>query len=291
MEQKNQSTFTLNVLNMRIKVIRVGNSPRLKKTEQISQNRMRRIHSHFTYEAFFVTGEALTLVTEAEQRVYERKIVIIPPRIGHYTVASGDGSFCLLFSFEKSKKGEQKADLVREQLNRGVCELELSEDIEYYIRAIARKTETHEMGSERDAELLTALVFGEMMRGLLPREVLPEPVKIESKHIAAIETFVNANYHHRIALTDVAAHVYLSTRQVSRILQKEYGCTLSELVTEKRLAQAKMMLKNTDESVGQIALRVGIGSENYFFALFKKKYGITPLKYRKTHGTAERAGD
>ena len=101
MEQRNQSTVTLNVLDMRIKVIRVGNSPRLKKAEQISRNRMRRIHSHFTYEAFFVTEGALTLVTETEQRVYERKIVIVPPRVGHYTVASGDGSFCLLFSFEK----------------------------------------------------------------------------------------------------------------------------------------------------------------------------------------------
>ena len=269
----------------------MGNSPRLKKAEQISRNRMRRIHSHFTYEAFFVTEGALTLVTETEQRVYERKIVIVPPRVGHYTVASGNGSFCLLFSFEKSKQGAHRADLVRERLNRGVCELALSRDLEYYVRAIARKTETDEMGSERDAALLTELVFGELMRGLLPCESLPEPVKIESKHIAEIETFVNSNYHHRIALSDVAAHVYLSTRQVSRILKREYGCTLSELVTEKRLAQAKMLLKNTDESVGKIALCVGIGSENYFFSLFKKRYGITPLKYRKTHGTAEREGD
>ncbi|MBE6629116.1 MAG: helix-turn-helix domain-containing protein [Ruminococcaceae bacterium] len=281
MEQKNQSTVTLNVLDMRIKVIRVGNSPRLKKVEQISRNRMRRIHSHFTYEAFFVTEGALTLMTETEQRVYERKIVIVPPRVGHYTVASGNGSFCLLFSFEKSKQGAYRADLVRERLNRGVCELALSRDLEYYVRAIARKTETDEIGSERDAALLPELVFGELMRELLPCESLPEPVKIESKHIAEIGTFVNSNYHRRIALSDVAAHVYLSTRQVSRILQREYGFTLSELVTEKRLAQAKMLLKNTDESVGKIALRVGIGSENYFFSLFKKRYGITPLKYRK----------
>ncbi len=283
MEQKNQSTLTLNVLDMCIKVICVGRSPRLANTELISRNRIRRIHSHFTYEAFFVTDGALTIVTEAEQRIYERKIVIIPPRVGHYTVANGNGSFCLLFSFEKSKKGEHESDLVRERLNQGVCELELSEDLEYYIRAIARKTETDERGAERDAELLTSLVFGELMRRLLPREVLPPPVKVESKHIAAIETFVNSNYHHRIALTDVAAHVYLSPRQVSRILQREYGCTLSELVTEKRLAQAKMLLKNTEESVGKIALRVGIGSENYFFSLFKKRYGITPLQYRKEH--------
>ena len=31
-------------------------------------------------------------------------------------------------------------------------------------------------------------------------------------------------------------------------------------------------LKNTDESVGRIALRVGIGSENYFFSLFKPHF-------------------
>ena len=73
----------------------------------------------------------------------------------------------------------------------------------------------------------------------------------------------------------------MSTRQVSRIIAKEYGCTLSQLVNDKKLDSAKMMLKNTDMTVGEIASAVNIGGENYFYTIFKKRYGISPLRYRK----------
>lgn len=279
-EHQNKSAVSVEVQGIRLNVIRVGENPRLKNAVKSPAKSIRYVHSHFTYEAFFITEGSLTLVTDGASSTYEGKVVIIPPRTEHYTLPQGNGCFCLLFSLEKSKNATRLSYL-KELLDRGVCALPITADASYYIRAIAKKSEgVLSADSERDVALLTELLFGELMRALLPKDVISEPMKSSSKHIAAIEAFVNSNYRRRITLSDVASHVYLSTRQVSRILQREYGSTLSALVTEKRLAQAKMLLKNTDQSVGRIALDVGIGSENYFFALFKKRYGITPLKYR-----------
>ena len=280
-ENQNRSAVSVEVQGIRLNVIRVGENPRLKNAVKGPAKRIRYVHSHFTYEVFFITEGSLTLVTDGASSTYEGKVVIIPPRTGHYTLPRGEGCFCLLFSLEKSKN-TARLSYLKELLDRGACAFSITEDISYYIRAIARKSEENTLASERAVVLLTELLFGELMRALLPEDELLESVKSSSKHIAAIEAFVNSNYRHRVTLSDVASHVYLSTRQVSRILQREYGSTLSELLTEKRLAQAKMLLKNTDQSVGEIALEVGIGSENYFFALFKKRYGITPLKYRTT---------
>ena len=278
---KNKPAITVEAQKMRLNVVRVGKSMRLKNAVQASSQSVRYLHSHFTYEVFFITEGSLTLVTDGASATYEGKVVIIPPRTGHYTLPQGDGCFCLLFSFEKSKDSAQKTSYLKALLEQGICTLPMTEDVSYYIRAIARKSEGGlSENSERDVFLLTSLLFEELMRALQPEDAGAEPIKASSKHIAAIEAFVNSNYRCRITLSDVASHVYLSPRQVSRILQREYGSTLSALVTEKRLAQAKMLLKNTDQSVGKIALDVGIGSENYFFALFKKRYGITPLKYR-----------
>jgi len=33
--------------------------------------------------------------------------------------------------------------------------------------------------------------------------------------------------------------------------------------------------------IKEIAARVNIGIENYFYTMFKKRYGISPLEYRK----------
>jgi len=62
---------------------------------------------------------------------------------------------------------------------------------------------------------------------------------------------------------------------------REYGVTLSELVIQKKLHVARALLKNTDMKIKEVAARVNLGIENYFYTMFKKRYGISPLEYRK----------
>ena len=40
-------------------------------------------------------------------------------------------------------------------------------------------------------------------------------------------------------------------------------------------------VKNTDLSISKIAERTFYGTEAYFYTAFKKKYGMTPLQYRR----------
>lgn len=278
--QINKPTLTLSVFGIKLKVIRIGKSPKLINST-VSNIKVHHIHSHFTYEVFFVTEGSLEIVTDKERTVYERGIVIIPPHIGHYTLPKGEGCFCLLFSMDGKTENDSVCIQIQNKLNRGICRIDMSYDTEYYIKALSRKSEAETVVSEKDVELLATLIFNELVCGLIPEIGGKYLNTTESKHIGAIETYINANLQKKITLTDVASQVYLSNRQVARILQKEYGCTLSQLVNEKKLASAKMMLKDTDMKISEIALSVNLGAENYFYMLFKKKYGISPLQYRK----------
>ena len=47
---------------------------------------------------------------------------------------------------------------------------------------------------------------------------------------------------------------------------------------------ASTLIKNTAIPISEIAKQTNLGSENYFYTLFKKRYGISPLQYRKTYG-------
>ena len=249
--RRNKPTINLDILGLRIKVIRVGKSPRLEPQSRERATRMRHIHSHFTYEAFFVTEGALEIVTEDKRTIHERKIVIIPPHIGHYTLSAGKENFCLLFSFDKVSKSEKLRNEILSVLKNGMCELPLSPDVEFYIRALARKSAEGSELAEKDAELLSALIFNELIGLICPKLEDTHRGTRDSKHIGEIETYINSNFQKKITLTDVAEQVFLSTRQVSRIIAKEYGCTLSQLVNDKKLDSAKMMLKNTDMTVGE----------------------------------------
>ena len=59
------------------------------------------------------------------------------------------------------------------------------------------------------------------------------------------------------------------------------GETINHLITQKRLQQAKILLKNSDKSISEIAEAVGFNDYNYFSRIFKKYYGISPRDYRK----------
>ena len=278
--QINKPTLDISVFGIDLKVIRVGKSPKLVNPTE-PNIKVRHIHSHFTYEAFFITDGSLEIVTDGKRTTHERGVVVIPPHIGHYTVPNGDGCFCLLFSIESRRKNIEQCLRIQKKLDGGIFETQISEDTAYYINALSRKSDEETAVSEKDAELLASLVFNELMCAVDPSVGKTFQGVTESKHIGAIETYINANLQKKIMLSDVASQVYLSNRQVSRIIQKEYGCTLSQLVTDKKLASAKMMLKNTDMKICEIAGQVNLGAENYFYMLFKKKYGVSPLQYRK----------
>lgn len=60
------------------------------------------------------------------------------------------------------------------------------------------------------------------------------------------------------------------------------GQTVVEYLTAVRLNRAKLLLSASDLPVEEIAYEVGY-TPNYFFSIFKKMEGVTPLKYRKNN--------
>lgn len=289
MIQKNKAkkSFVIDVYGARLNVFIAGLSPRIpgEKARSNDPTRMKTIHTHFTYEVFFVTDGSLELITEHGNTFYERKIVIIPPKIKHYTTPNSRESFCLLFSIEDAKENTLPNAFLKmlngKEGNGIVCNAPISDDIIFYIRKISEKLEENSRTSEKEAEILISLVFHEMIRTLSPESIISFIDKDESNHINDIEAYINFKFYDKITLSDVAKHVFLSTRQVARIIKKEYGCSLSDLVIDKKLASAEILLRNTDMKISDIAHQINFGSENYLYSLFKKKYGYSPLQYRK----------
>ena len=53
------------------------------------------------------------------------------------------------------------------------------------------------------------------------------------------------------------------------------------LLKEERMKRARMLLKETNQTVETIAAEVGDENVEHFNRLFKKTYNITPVQYRK----------
>lgn len=74
-----------------------------------------------------------------------------------------------------------------------------------------------------------------------------------------------------------------------RKMFKEYtGFAPAQYIQEVRMNMAKEMLANTSKSIKEIAFELGYDNKDYFFTVFRKVTGITPVSYRKQTQGEER---
>ncbi len=82
------------------------------------------------------------------------------------------------------------------------------------------------------------------------------------------------------SLSEVAELLHHDLYWLSREIKRRTGKTYTQLVQEKRLAQAAFLLKNTDGNVDQVAHAVGYENLGYFHRIFREAFGVSPRNYR-----------
>ncbi len=82
------------------------------------------------------------------------------------------------------------------------------------------------------------------------------------------------------SVDDIISETYYSHATVSNAFRKYLGVTISDYLIDLRLEHAAELLANTSMSALEVCSAVGYDSFSYFIKQFKKKYGVTPHKYR-----------
>lgn len=100
--------------------------------------------------------------------------------------------------------------------------------------------------------------------------------------IIIVKGWIDEHYMEKISLEELSKQFFIDKFYLSRIFKEHYGTTLSNYISNKRITQAKQMLRFSGYNIETIAEKVGISDPNYFTRLFKKIEGITPGEYRKT---------
>ena len=95
-------------------------------------------------------------------------------------------------------------------------------------------------------------------------------------------SYIQQNYMGKILLREFGEQFHLSEKYISRYFKEHFHITLSQYVTYLRLEHAEQMLQETDISVTEVAMQSGYQNISYFIRSFKKTYGVSPLKYRKS---------
>jgi AraC family transcriptional regulator of adaptative response / DNA-3-methyladenine glycosylase II len=87
-------------------------------------------------------------------------------------------------------------------------------------------------------------------------------------------------------MEDLAAEFSISSRQLRRVVEQEYGVTPVELAQTRRLLLAKQLLTDTQLRMADIAFASGFASVRRFNHLFRTRYGLNPTALRRGHASA-----
>lgn len=104
------------------------------------------------------------------------------------------------------------------------------------------------------------------------------------KPIRTAFAYVEDNYSKQIRLEDVAAQVDLNPVYFSNVFKKETGENFTDYLTNYRMDMAKELLRNTNNTINEIAEKTGYQDTRYFSKIFRKSVGIKPSEYRKIYG-------
>lgn len=116
---------------------------------------------------------------------------------------------------------------------------------------------------------------------------LNELIKKERKNssnylVKKAKDYVKDNYSdYNLSVEKLSSELHVSPTYLSTIFKKEADMTFVNYLTSVRLDKAVKLLNTTDYKTYIIAEKVGYQESNYFSYVFKKKFGISPSKYRK----------
>lgn len=123
---------------------------------------------------------------------------------------------------------------------------------------------------------------------LLVARTYPKTGVSEDTPVNQILAYMDDHFQ-SVSLKELADHFSYNPNYISGLLHKETGRTFSQILLEKRMEHALVLMKGTDLSNEEIAEILGYTSTTNYYKAFRRYYGTTPREYAQAHhiGTDE----
>jgi AraC-like DNA-binding protein len=101
-----------------------------------------------------------------------------------------------------------------------------------------------------------------------------------ARHLLRARDLADSRYVEPLEVGDLARAAGLSRAHFSRQFRRAFGESPHGYLLTRRLERAAALLRNTDRSVADICMSVGLQSVGSFTSSFSRHFGKTPTEYR-----------
>jgi AraC-like DNA-binding protein len=142
----------------------------------------------------------------------------------------------------------------------------------------------------KPSEELLELKFRELLLN-----ILDDPGNMDLKHYMMLllspqydplQQVMEANCLYDLSLPDYARMLHLSLSSFKRHFIAVYKTVPGHWLQEQKLNHAYKLLVSTDKPLTDVSFESGFGNSTHFSHLFKKRFGLSPLKYRRENNVS-----
>lgn len=93
--------------------------------------------------------------------------------------------------------------------------------------------------------------------------------------------YIDQHLGENISRRSLANVFFLNPDYLARLFKQEMKISISAYLLERRMERARYLLRETKKPINKIAEDLGYENSSYFAKLFRTRYGMTPLEYRR----------
>lgn len=101
------------------------------------------------------------------------------------------------------------------------------------------------------------------------------------EEILKLKNHLDTNINEKVNLDDYCEKIHRSSAHMIRQFKGYFGIPPYDYLMQKRIEEARLLLKHSPFSVKEIAARLKFSDQYYFSNYFKRKTGMSPQKYKK----------
>ncbi|MEM6260356.1 MAG: AraC family transcriptional regulator [Planctomycetota bacterium] len=106
------------------------------------------------------------------------------------------------------------------------------------------------------------------------------PRAASGQMIQAFREFVHAQIGKPVSVSNAADHLKVSREHLTRTCQEQLQISPGAYINDVKMRQATAMLRNPQNSIKQVAHRLGYGHASHFSRVFRRLVGVSPREYR-----------
>ncbi|NUU79318.1 response regulator transcription factor [Paenibacillus xylanilyticus] len=103
----------------------------------------------------------------------------------------------------------------------------------------------------------------------------------ECNTIFCVVQYVNQEFREKLQLQELAQKFHMNANYLGQAFKQQTGKAFREYLNDKRIEEAKRLLRQSCISIADVAVNSGYPNADYFVSQFKRMTGMAPSAYRK----------